>query len=111
MRPVRAAVRWRAAERAPCHFETGAAALREGGKGGRTKRALQALFQAFPNLRLFSPKKPLSESYRGIGLFSIAPQGFEGDRSPNGRVTLRGVSDAFMGTSDPDAENLQLSLN
>jgi hypothetical protein len=92
------------------HLETGAAPLREGGKGGGTKATLQAFFQAFPNLRLFSPniskeifggfvglqgsqtEEALSKSFRAIGLFYLR-------------------SSRTIGRSDPDAENLEPSLN
>jgi hypothetical protein len=117
------------------HFETGAAALREGAKAAE-QRPSKPFFQAFPNLRLFSPNIS-KESFGGFvgfqgvarvanrksafpNLFAAsasfsctpaAPQRFEGDRSPHGRETLRGGRDAFMGRSDPDAENLEPSLN
>jgi hypothetical protein len=55
----------RCREGAVRHFETDAAALREGAKGGGTKATLQAFFQAFPNLRLFSPNIS-KESFGGF---------------------------------------------
>jgi hypothetical protein len=114
-------------------FETGAAAFREEAKAAEQRRPSKPFFQAFPNLRLFSAntskeslggfvgfqgvtrvanrKRAFPNLFAASASFSCtpaAPQRFADDRSPNGRVTLRGRRDAFMGRS-PDAENLDLA--
>src|SRR5277367_2388632 len=92
------------------HFETGAAALREGAKAAEQRRPSK------PFSKLFQISA-LSKSFRGIGLFlavfqpSSRPAAVRGHRSPNGCVTLWDGRDAFMARSDPDAENLEPSLD
>src|SRR5277367_7173152 len=99
------------AERAPCAISRPAPRRCGRGQRRRNKGDPPSLFS-----KLFQISA-LSKSFRGIGLFlavfqpSSRPAAVRGHRSPNGCVTLWDGRDAFMARSDPDAENLEPSLD